>query len=139
MNLTLCREDATYEAGSKLTARWRVSRIPLDQIQGLELSVLWHSEGKGDEDLHVHHFHRVSESQVRGIGLADQQSMHCELPVTPLSYHGKLITLRWCTRMRLFLADGREVVAEQPFHLVASLANPAELTHTTQSEALTSS
>ena len=119
VNLSLCREDGLYEAGRTLTAKWRISRVPLDQVQGLEVSVMWHTEGKGDEDLHVHHFHRVVESQIRRVGLADEQSIHCVLPVTPLSYHGRLISVRWCIRLRLFLANGREIVAEQPFHLVS--------------------
>ncbi len=120
MNLSLCHEDGLYEAGGKLTARWKISRVPLDEINGLEVSVLWHTEGKGDEDLHVHHFHRVVENQIRRSGLADEQSTHCNLPDTPLSYHGKLISVRWCVRLRLFLEDGREILAEHPFHLVSS-------------------
>jgi hypothetical protein len=119
VNLSVCREDGSYRAGGTLTAKWRISRVPLDQVQGLEVSVLWHTEGKGDEDLHVHHFHRVVESQIRRVGLADEQSLHCVLPATPLSYHGKLISVRWCIRLRLFLASGREIVAEQPFYMVS--------------------
>jgi hypothetical protein len=80
---------------------------------------MWHTEGKGDEDLHVHHFHRVVESQIRRVGLADEQSIQCQLPASPLSYHGRLISVRWCIRLRLFLSDGREIVAEQPFHMVS--------------------
>ena len=122
VNLSLCREDGTYPAGGTLSVKWRISRVPLDEVQGLEVSVMWHTEGKGDEDLQVHHFHRVVESQIRRVGLADEQSIHCVLPVTPLSYHGRLISVRWCVRLRLFLASGREIVAEQPFHLVSPTA-----------------
>lgn len=119
MNVTLCREDGIYQAGGELTAKWRIRRIPIDEVQGVEVSVLWHTEGKGDEDLHVHHFHRLVENQIRRTGLADEQSVHCQLPMTPLSYHGRLISVRWCFRLRLFVSDGREIVAEQPFHLVS--------------------
>lgn len=80
---------------------------------------MWHTEGKGDEDLHVHHFHRLTEQQLRDTGLADEQSIKCRLPVTPLSYHGKLITIRWSLRLRLFLVGGREILAEHPFYVVA--------------------
>ncbi len=119
MNLALCREDGIYNAGDPLTARWRVSRVPLDEVQGIEVSVLWHTEGKGDEDLHVHHFHRIVENQIRRLGLADKQSVQCDLPATPLSYHGRLIRLRWCVRLRLYLSGGREIVSDQSFHLVS--------------------
>ncbi|MDA8743641.1 hypothetical protein N9N28_03305 [Rubripirellula amarantea] len=104
-------------------ARWRIRRVCLDDLQSIEVSVLWHTEGKGDEDLHVHHFHRVSPEQLRRLGLADEQSLRCHLPASPLSYHGHLISLRWCVRLRLFMNDGREIIAEQPFHLVSPRSN----------------
>ena len=119
VNLSLCSDDGVYQVGDSLTAKWRISRIPLDEVHSLEASVLWYSEGKGDEDLHVHHFHRLADEQLRQHGLSDEQSTHCLLPATPLSYQGQLITLRWGVRVRIFLADGREIVAEQPFHLVS--------------------
>ncbi|WP_052031864.1 hypothetical protein [Novipirellula maiorica] len=116
----MCREDAVYEVGDQVTARWRISRVPLDQVQGVEISVLWHTEGKGDEDLHVHHFHRLDEQQLRQAGLTETQSLSCKLPYTPLSYHGHLIRVCWCLRLRLFVAGARETVSEQPFHLVSN-------------------
>lgn len=119
MNIALCLDDVTYEAGQQMTVKWRISRVPLDEVQGIEVSVLWHTEGKGDEDLHVHHFYRQSENRIRRLGLADEQSFQCDLPASPLSYHGRLISVMWCIRLRLFLAGGREIVAEQPFHLVS--------------------
>lgn len=103
-----------------LCVNWRVSRVTLDELQAIEVSVLWHTEGKGDEDLNVHHFLRVDEGQIRRAGLTDEQSLTCRLPATPLSYHGRLISVRWCARLRLFLKSGREIVTEQPFHLVTS-------------------
>ena len=119
VNVTLCNDDGLYRAGGELSAKWRISRVPLDEVQSVEVSVLWHTEGKGDEDLHVHHFQRLAEHQLRRAGLADEQVLNCVLPATPLSYHGRLISLQWCVRLRLFLATGREIVAEQPFHLVS--------------------
>jgi hypothetical protein len=122
VNVALCREDGIYRAGGRLRATWQISRVPLEQIQGVEVSVMWHTEGKGDEDLHVHHFHRINEGQIRRTGLADQQSIQCQLPVTPLSYHGRLIRLQWCIRLRIFMTSGKEIVTEQPFYLVAGTA-----------------
>lgn len=119
MSLSLCREDGVYEGGRQLTLAWRVSRVTHDSLAAIEISVLWYTEGKGDTDLYVHHFQRFEEEQIRRSDLADEQSLACMLPATPLSYHGRLIRLRWCVRMRLFLSDGREIVTDQPFYLVA--------------------
>jgi len=131
VNVSLCREDGIYRAGGLLHATWQISRVPLEQIQGIEISVMWHTEGKGDEDLHVHHFHRISEHQIRRTGLADQQRIQCQLPITPLSYDGRLIRIKWCIRLRLFMASGKEIVAEQPFYLVTPTGNDAPTTSMT--------
>ena len=119
VSVSLCREDGVYEGGRELTATWRVSRVTLDSLTAIEISVLWYTEGKGDTDLYVHHFERLEVEQIRRSGLADEQLLACMLPATPLSYHGRLIRLRWCVRLRLFLSDGREIVTDQPFYLVA--------------------
>ena len=119
MNVTLCREDGVYEAGGELTAKWRVRRIPVDEIQCVEVSVMWHTQGKGDEDLHVHHFHRLVDHQIQQLQLAQEQLLKTLLPASPLSYYGHLINVRWCIRLRLFLGNGREIMAQQPFHLIA--------------------
>lgn len=118
--MTLCREDGLYEAGGHLKATWRISRIPIEDIQVIELSVLWHTEGKGDEDLQVHHFERFIDHQIQRLGVSGEHPLQCALPLTPLSYHGRLIRVMWCIRLRLFTAGGREIVAEHPFHLVAA-------------------
>ncbi|MEM6473660.1 MAG: hypothetical protein AAF802_29145 [Planctomycetota bacterium] len=119
MSVSLCNDEGIYEGGRELCARWKISRVALDKLTAVEVSILWSTEGKGDTDLHVHHFERYEEEQIRRAGLADEQSLSCLLPATPLSYHGTLIRLRWCVRLRVFLDDGRETVADQPFYLVA--------------------
>ncbi|MEO1615123.1 MAG: hypothetical protein AAFV88_04685 [Planctomycetota bacterium] len=123
MSVSLCNDDGLYEGGRELKANWKVSRVTLDQVTAIELSILWYTEGKGDPELHVHHFERLEEDQIRRSGLADEQSLNCLLPATPLSYLGKLIRLRWCVRLRLFLRNGREIVTDQPFYLVAPLSS----------------
>ena len=134
MNVSLGREDGIYRAGGPLSACWRVSRVALDRLEAIEVSVMWHTEGKGDEDLHVHHFQRLDEHHIRRLGLADEQPLHCDLPFTPLSYHGRLISVRWCIRLRLFMTDNREVVAEYPFHLVSPGADHKQIVSETGKE-----
>ena len=41
------------------------SWITREQIQAIEVSVLWYSEGKGDEDLEVHEFWRCDAAERR--------------------------------------------------------------------------
>ena len=39
------------------------------------------------------------------------------LPNSPLSYSGRIVKVRWCARVRLFLKKGKELFFEQPFIL----------------------
>lgn len=83
---------------------------------------MWFTEGKGDEDIHVHHFQRYSASHYPE-GLTGQtQFLRTQLPVSPISYHGKLLRICWCLRLRLFIENGKEIVAQHPFVLLPSHA-----------------
>ncbi|WP_047815084.1 hypothetical protein [Rhodopirellula islandica] len=117
--MSVCRDDGAYAAGCQLKAGWRISRVDLSELESVEISVLWHTEGKGDEDLGVHYFQRYDHSDLQNIQLKERNGIQCVLPASPLSYQGHLMQIHWKIRVRVFLADGREVVAEQPFYLVA--------------------
>lgn len=80
---------------------------------------MWYTEGKGDEDLSVHHFRRWSDSQLKELDLGQKHGFQCSLPLTPLSYEGTLLRIRWCVRLRLFCSVGRDSVAQVPFQLIS--------------------
>ncbi len=44
----------TYHPGDILSGQCRLGSIEAEEIEAVELSVLWYTEGKGDEDLSVH-------------------------------------------------------------------------------------
>ena len=48
------------QPGETLCGTYRLVDIRLHEIQRLEFSVLWFTEGKGDEDLGIHHFELIS-------------------------------------------------------------------------------
>jgi hypothetical protein len=121
VNLTLCRDDAVYPAGGVLNLKWRISRIDPALISGVELSVLWRTEGKGDEDLSVHEFRRIGRELLAETDVSEDQMFACRLPASPLSYHGTLIRLCWCVRQRVFIDGRRDLLTEVPFHLVSSV------------------
>jgi hypothetical protein len=115
--LKLCTPQGCYLPGQAFTCRWSVARVDWNQIEVMECSVLWYTEGKGDEDLAVVHFERHDGSDI--LAAQGKGKFNIQLPHSPLSYDGRLLRIRWCTRMRLFLTDGREIVAQQPFFLGA--------------------
>jgi hypothetical protein len=82
-----------------------------------EVSVLWYTEGKGDEDMGVHFFERLDRDGEDVEGADEPQPLLAILPASPLSYHGAIVSIRWCVRVRAFLERDREVVGELPFVL----------------------
>lgn len=105
------------EPGDTLDFEFSIHRVPAESIDGLEASVLWFTEGKGSEDIGVHFFERLSGTQLSQTPLQTPRLMSTKLPHCPLSYEGRLMKIRWCVRLRLFLKGGREISAEQPFYL----------------------
>ncbi|WP_346772148.1 hypothetical protein [Neorhodopirellula lusitana] len=97
----------------------------------MEVSVLWHTEGKGDEDLGVHFFQRYDASELRNMVIGESQPIQCRLPASPLSYRGTLLKIQWGVRVRVFVADGPEAVAEHPFYVVARKSDPTAVVQAT--------
>lgn len=106
-----------YRPGEVLAGEYRLSSADPAEVKAIEVSVLWYTEGKGDEDLSVHHFRRLSAEDGDWIDAAGRGRFSTRLPNSPLSYHGVIVKVRWCVRVRVFLARGREVVAEKTFRL----------------------
>ena len=52
------RERRAFVPGTSLSGEYRMDGVDSRNLQAVEVSVLWYSEGKGDEDLAVHEFWR---------------------------------------------------------------------------------
>ena len=91
--------------------------LSADQIKALEVSVLWYTEGKGDEDMAVHKFWRTDLENGDLIDPLQPARFETVLPNSPLSYDGQIVKLRWCVRVRAFLHRGKEVFGQKEFRL----------------------
>lgn len=107
----------TYMPNDVLEFEYTVSNIDRSTIAAVEVSVIWLTEGKGSEDMGVHFFQRVSGNSVAAIEWSKPQRLNVPLPESPLSYEGKILTISWCVRVRFYLSDGTELVAQEPFYL----------------------
>ena len=103
-----------------LQARWSIRRVACERLTGVEASILWQTIGKGDEDLGVIFFQRYEPAELRHGSLCEGHQIEAKLPLAPLTYHGHLLRILWCVRVRLTLTDRRDVVAECPFDLVSA-------------------
>jgi hypothetical protein len=114
--LLLDEASRHYQSGVILSGQYCLDPIKPERATAVELSVLWFTEGKGDEDLAVHFFERLEPKGGKFIDLRQPRRFSTRLPNSPLSYTGVILRIRWCVRMRVFFA-GREVSVEEPFEL----------------------
>ena len=106
IGIRILKSPRRFQPGEALVCDYQLDAIEANEVQALEVSVLWHTEGKGDEDLGVHFFERHVPSDVPGNDLRAQRKLHTTLPCSPLSYDGVMVKIRWCVRVRAFLAVG---------------------------------
>ncbi len=105
-----------YEPGQTLSGHYALEGIAAREVKAVELSVLWYTDGKGEEDLAVHFFDRLDPA-VTLVDLTQPRPFSTRLPPSPLSYAGVILKLRWCVRVRVFLSQGKDLIAEEPFQL----------------------
>ncbi len=104
-----------YRPGETLSGQYRLVSAAAGDVKAVEVSVLWYTEGKGEEDLAVHEFDRTSAEDGERIEVGRPQPIRTVLPQSPLSYDGAIVKLRWCVRVRAFLQGGGEVVGQKVF------------------------
>ena len=128
VSLQFDRADRCYEPGSWIAARYRIEGLGEEPIDAVEHSVLWYTEGKGEEDMGVHFFERVAYGGAVTDG-AGTVPFRAHLPASPLSYEGVIVKVRWCARVRIFFRTGRDFVSEHVFEvgrLPPARMDPAE-------------
>jgi hypothetical protein len=106
-----------YQPGERLTGRYQVENMHTRSARAVELSILWYTAGKGEEDIAVHHFERHVDEATRPLDLRVPHRFNTVLPASPLSYDGIIVKVCWCVRVRVFVSQGQEIVTETPFRL----------------------
>jgi len=106
-----------YRPGDTFSGRYWIESLDAEQIRAIEASVLWHTEGKGDEDMAVHEFRRRDAERELPFDPRRTERFSTTLPNSPLSYDGRLVKLRWCVRVRVLLHRGKDLVGEKGFQL----------------------
>ncbi len=106
-----------FQPGEVLAAAFQIDAVQPHELSAVEISVLWFTEGTGDEDLAVHYFERLSTDSMPELNLSEWRRFQTILPNSPLSYEGLSVKICWCIRVRVFLRGGREFVSEKIFQL----------------------
>ncbi len=90
-------------------------------IKAIETSVLWATEGKGDQDIGVHVFERRTFDEKDAASREKIEfAIGTQLPRSPLSYRGQILKINWLVSLRIFLTNDSEFKFEFPFRVVGS-------------------
>jgi len=119
LSICLVGSKRSFSAGDELVCEYQVDAVDPADIQAVEVSVVWYTEGKGEEDLGVHYFERRLPADAEDGDLRPMRRLRTRLPNSPLSYSGAILAIRWCVRLRLFLRRRGDFVMEYPFTLGA--------------------
>ncbi len=117
IRIQLVKDDAAYDPGDLLECGYQVVGVSPGDVQSVEASVLWYSEGKGDEDMAVHFFERRIPSLENQADVGARHRFTTRLPNSPLSYDGQIVKIHWCVRVRVFFRRGKDCCREHPFRL----------------------
>lgn len=118
LHLMLDAGRRVFHPGERLAGSYWLDSASQAEPSAVEVSILWHTVGKGDEDLAVHYFDRRTLGPVGQPGPLEQpQRFSSVLPPSPLSYEGVIVKIRWCVRVRVFMRKGKDLAAELPFQL----------------------
>jgi hypothetical protein len=104
-----------YEPGDFLICEFQIELAENQQIKVLESSVLWSTEGKGEQDIGVHFFER--KKSLPSTAYLHTQKLSTVLPATPLSYRGRILNIDWYVRVKIFFANGRTFTENRLFQL----------------------
>jgi hypothetical protein len=114
LELILDQNDEVLFPGETLSGSYAVTGLERESLRAVEVSVLWQTVGKGDENLGVHYFWR-RESREGADDIATG-TWSVVLPSSPLSYHGVLFRIVWLARLRVFVR-GKDFSEEHEFQL----------------------
>jgi hypothetical protein len=117
ISIQIDHRQQVFEPGDVLSGAFQIDAVEPAELRAVEVSVLWFTEGKGDEDLAVHYFERLTSADVPELNLHEWRRFQTILPNSPLTYEGVLVKICWCVRVRAFLRAGRDFVAEKSFLL----------------------
>lgn len=117
ISIALDDGDRVYLPGETLSGRYWIDSRDTQQIKAVEASVLWHTRGKGDEDMAVHDFWRRAPDENEQFDLRRPELFSSTLPNTPLSYDGRIVKLLWSVRVRVIFHRGKDVVKDAVFRI----------------------
>ena len=126
ISIQLFGHKPAYLPRDTLRCDYQIDAVDKEDLQAVEASVLWFTEGKGDEDMGVHYFERRVPADAEERDLRQLRSFAIELPNSPLTYDGEILQINWCVRVRVFLQGGKEASSDHGFRLGLLTVSPGD-------------
>ena len=126
ITLKLDSTAGEYQPGQRLSGHFMAEGATPWLVRSAELSILWYTAGKGEEDFAVHFFERYVDEPGRPLDLRLPRRFATALPQSPLSYDGRIVKVCWCARLRIYPQQGPETLQEAAFRLGNVPAAPAD-------------
>ncbi len=112
-SLAIVLDRLAFEPGETLRGSYKLVTAELSRLEEVEITVGWHTEGKGRKARGVEH----REVRRAGDGSAVDGKLSAVLPASPLSYDGVLIKVRWAVRVRASFSGSGRLTSEAVFQL----------------------
>ncbi len=115
-SLAIVLERLAYEPGETLRGSYKLVTEELRRLEEVEVSIGWHTEGKGRKACGVEHreVQRAGDDSLDSSGFGNFSAV---LPASPLSYDGVLIIIRWAVVVRATFSGSGQLAAEAVFQL----------------------
>jgi hypothetical protein len=116
--IELAKHPKFFLPGQAISGRYRLDpseRIP--EVQALEWSIAWTTEGKGNEDHGVHAIKTIHDPEEGVLKPDCWRRFGAILPPSPLSYDGLIVKVVWRVRVRAIFGKTREWFGVLPFRL----------------------
>jgi hypothetical protein len=107
--------ETALRPGGEVSGAFVIPGGPPADAESVELSVLWHTSGKGTEDLGVVHYQGWKAADGTLAQMPNPCTFSAALPRTPWTYDGELIRIHWVARVRVRHGETGEVIREAPF------------------------
>lgn len=108
------RPGRHYDPLETVRLRYQVAGTGDAEVRVIERSALWYTEGKGEEDLGMCFFERLTDPAL--LPPKERQGEFAfRLPASPMTYEGTIVKIRWCVRVRLFFKGRRDFISEHVF------------------------
>jgi len=111
--ITITVDRQSYAPGGNVTGLVRIETPDALKINKVDVMLEWKTSGKGDKDsAQIDVQEIVKGGQIDGLVEVPYSLM---LPAAPCSYHGRLIKIEWCVKVRIDRPWAFDIYGEWPF------------------------